>query len=459
MNNSKTTVLVLTAVFLLSGSLALFADTSNADSEEYTVKAYTDNVWCRTTEKISLPTTVYGNSTMIFKSTDYDATFQEFINGDKKYSELESDYEYGTAGEYYVYFLNDYNTYISGTSIDLKKVDYKTFSHPAFEWNLLDKGTNKLKITSITDNSGETSPSVSVKIYGNTYTSSSLGKDSTYEFSEYEKGFCLVTRGQFATAATVTFTMNIPLKNLTPGTADKEITLATQCKWAVAETQFNAGTYTYNSSETLALLEKGSEKEKLFLETVVNAGKGGIPAEYRLGSSFEILNGGTYRIYKMNTSEYENEYIYFSYTSTISPSSYQHLNLPATYLKSGENHYTIFSPANKEVSVVVEYDSSLYQAMWVTNSSAQGWRESDVPLPSGYVIKNTSQYATEGYVKIIYIGSGNDESMMAADLKISVSGAAEPTGAPTALIGVSIALCVIPFLLLGLSGLRPKWAK
>ena len=27
MNNSKTTVLVLTAVFLLSGSLALFADT------------------------------------------------------------------------------------------------------------------------------------------------------------------------------------------------------------------------------------------------------------------------------------------------------------------------------------------------------------------------------------------------------------------------------------------------
>ena len=463
MNTSKNTVLALAALFMISGALAEVSDSSDADAE-YTMTIYGVYEWCRTTEKVHVGAYASPGTHMFYKSTDYDATFQQYIDGKLKYSDLTSDYDSSVGGDYYIYFLNSESpSYYDGTQKYPATFDHKKFEYPSVQWNVLNPGTNKVKILSITDNTSteESMKKVSLKQYGSNYSGMQMGKNDSYEFYSGDKAFSFYLSTQanaVPTVGTVTFTMTNPLKSLTPGTATTEISLVTQCKWLVGETTIQAGQYRYTNSDMVAMVLKGSEQEQQFLTEVVNAGKGTIPAELRLKGDFEIPSSATYSIYKLDTSTYTYDTLYFSYENRMSH-NYQYLNIPCKAITGPSGHYSVFSPANKEVSITVEYDESKYQALWITNSSAMDYNSALVPLPSGYVMKNTVTSSSDGYVYILYVGNGNEDGMMKADLKISVSGAAEPTGAPTALIGVSIALCVIPFLLLGLSGMRPKWAN
>lgn len=463
MNASKNIVLALAALFMISGALAVLSDSSDADTE-YTMTVYGTYEWCRTTEKVHVGAYASSGTNMFFKSADYDETFQQYIEGKLKYSDLSSDYDSSVGGDYYIYFLNSESpSYYDGTQKYPATFDHKKFEYPSTQWNLLNPGTNKVKILSITDNSGteESTKKVSLKQYGNSYYGMQMGKNDSYQFYSGDKAFAFYLTTQAAgvpTVGTVTFTMTNPLKSLNPGTATTEISLATQCKWLAGETMFQAGQYRYNNTDKIVMVLKGSEQERQFLAEVVNAGKGIIPAELRLQGDFDIPASATYSIYKLDTSTYSYDTLYLSYENRISH-TYQSLNFPCKTLSGPSGQYNVFSPANTEVSVTVEYDESKYQALWITNISAYDYNSALVPLPSGYVMKNTATSSSDGYVYIIYIGNGNEDGVMKADLKISVSGAAEPTGAPTALIGVSIALCVIPFLLLGLSGMKPKWAN
>ena len=458
MSTSKKTALFLTAVFLFSTSVVFLADNSDADSE-YSVTAYSSYHWYRTVDKVHVGNYASFGSNYIVKSADYDSEIQKYVDGTLKRSDLSSDYT-GSSGDYYIYYLKNGNeSYYDGSTKSMSSYECKEFSHPTSDWSFLNSGVNKLKILSISVNATEEeAKKVSIKQYGSNYYGTTLTENDTHEFYSGDKGFCFVVQGSIATKATVKFSMNNPLKVLTPGTATNEITLGTQCRWVAGEVTLSPGQYRYNSSDLVVLLQKGSEKEQQFLTEVISVGKGKVPEEYRLSGDFDISSFATYSVYRLSTNSYSSPYINLNYEDRITH-AYKYVNTEGHYVTESNNHYQIFSPANKAVSVTLEYDENLYQAMWMVNSSDLNGDSAAIPLPSGYIIRNTASSACDGYVKINYIGSGNEDAMMSANLKISVEGAAEPTGAPVALIGVSIALCIIPFLLLGLSGLRPKWAK
>lgn len=446
---------VIALALLLSAPIICIAVADDSDAAYEYVAVSESQTWYRTVEKIHYNSFSPSSRNELLSTDDRDSEFQKFVDGEKLIDELTgfvTSVPWSAGGDdYYVYWMKPeyssettYQGYESTPFVPTKGTDLL----------VMDPGMYTIKVTGVRVGTNSIESDVTAySLDGDRIKEFEINEEETVYFVSPTTLYFKNPDNSRACSPTVSFTSSKEISTPEKGTGENSIKLSLGYCWVANDYYLSAGDYRFNGQISY-IFEPNSDAERSFLNDIVLNNVSDVPSAYdayRADIGTIALSGGNYTMYRIGweNSDAEDCTLYYERNSASGNANSQRCTVYDNYDRS----FRFFVPANSSFSVCVEYDMSAFVVIMERN----GYDE-EIALASGYVYNFEYGQANEYSISVDTRHYSNNPPLY-AELKYSVTGESDSDSAAPAFAVLAVVLCVIPFALLGLSGLRPKWSK